>query len=83
VPDTAERWLDWPALEPLIRAHQALIAGDIARDGRTLHQTEAFVAGVFGTPGAVPAVTILRGVAEARRAYRLNHPDVRDAGRLR
>jgi hypothetical protein len=65
VRDIAEKWLDWKKLEPIVRARQALIAGDVKIDGRKLYSTEAFTADVSDGENS------LRAFVEKRRAYLL------------
>jgi hypothetical protein len=61
VRDIAQRWLDWPTLEPMATRYQALIAADVKTDTRKLDSFEAFQSGLAG----------LRSFIEARRAYLL------------
>jgi hypothetical protein len=59
VRDIAEKWLDWPTIEPLARKYHALIAADVKADTRKLDTSEAFEAGVAR----------LRDFVERRQAY--------------
>jgi len=79
VGDIAEKWLDWQRLGPMVERYQKLIAADVARDTRKLDTTEAFTTGVHGDGQAAPAASTLKGFADQRRAFLLNHPEVKRA----
>lgn len=79
VGDIAEKWLDWSRLGPVVERYQKLIAADVASDTRKLDTTEAFTAGVYGDGQSAPAGTTIKGFADQRRAFLLNHPDVKGA----
>jgi hypothetical protein len=85
VRDIAETWLDWNRLGPLAQQYQAVIAADVKRDTRKLDSTASFTEGVAAAAiespgrmgvGAAPAMS-LKTFAEKRRAYLLDHPEVR------
>jgi hypothetical protein len=63
VREIAERWLDWPTLEPLVAQYQALIAADLKADTRKLDTAEDFHTGIAG----------LRRFVEQRRAFLLSY----------
>jgi hypothetical protein len=78
----AEQWLDWTKLGPLAEWGQALIADDVKRDTRKLDSFEAFQNGLAGgndSPGGRgPRRSIsLKAFVEQRRAYLLNHAEVK------
>lgn len=94
VRDIAEKWLDWARLGPLARRYHELIAEDVKADTRKLFSTEAFLRSLEGGGGAAEASDpetgpsrfgpgrekiSLREFAEKRRAYLLNHPEVKAA----
>jgi hypothetical protein len=94
VRDIAEKWLDWGRLGPLARRYHELIAEDVKADTRKLFSTEAFLRSLEGggggpeASGSEPAPPRfgpgrekipLREFAEKRRAYLLNHPEVKAA----
>ena len=82
VRDIAERWLDWAALGPLTLQWQALIAEDVERDTRKLDTFAAFESGVTNS-ATTPAFrgprqpVSLKAFAEQRRAYLLEHAEVK------
>jgi hypothetical protein len=78
----AEVWLDWRKLGPLATQYQALIADAVKADTRKLASFEAFQKGVAGDDGqdgfrGRGRGLSLRSFAEQRRAYLLNHPEVK------
>lgn len=82
VRDIAERWLDWNQLGPVARQYHALIAEKVKKDTRKLDSYEAFVAGLEGglaSEGGRPGggKISLKNFAEQRRAYLLDHPEVK------
>jgi hypothetical protein len=91
----AEDWLDWKKVGPLAEKYQALIAADVKVDTRKLDSLEAFTKGVAGTNappaesaepgrrGPERAVISLKSFVDQRRAYLLNHSDVKKASVLR
>lgn len=83
VRDIADRWLDWKTLGPIAQGYHDLIAEDVRKDTRKLDTTEAFErslaqdvdgGGFGGGPGRTPG---LKNFADARRAYLLNHPEIK------
>ena len=86
VRDVAEKWLDWNRLGPLAEQYHALIAEDVQADTRKLDSTEAFLKGLAGEAqgeGGVSAgrqTSSLKTFAEKRRAFLLNHSEVKKAG---
>jgi hypothetical protein len=85
VRDIAEKWLAWDRLGKLAEEYQKLIADDVAEDTRKIYSTQAFVSGIasvssagqgFRGPGGPPAAS-LKQFADGRRAYLLNHPEVK------
>jgi hypothetical protein len=82
----AEKWLDWDKLGPLARRYHALIAADVKADTRKLQSYEPFTQGLEGDvrTGAQPEgfrgprqTMSLKSFVEQRRAFLLNHPDIR------
>ncbi len=61
VRQVATKWLDWGTIGPIVQRHQALIAGDVKTDTRSLSTYEAFEAGV----------ETLKTFADRRRAFLL------------
>lgn len=85
VRDIATTWLDWNKLGPLAKQYQDLIAEEVKNDTRKLYPFDAFKRGVTedteeaGFRGPQRVIS-LKGFAEQRRAYLLNHPAVKQAG---
>ncbi len=84
VREIAEKWLDWEKLGPKVQAYQTLLAAEVKADTRKLDSTEAFFAGatndvvkVEGLRGP-PSISLKR-FAEQRRAFLLNHSQVKVA----
>ena len=83
----AEQWLDWSKLEPLARQYQAVIAEELKTDTRKLNSVEAFARGVTedieeeGFRGPRRSIS-LKSFVEQRRAFLLNHPEVKKAESL-
>jgi len=75
VRDIAESWLDWEKTGPLVRRFRALIEEDVKADTRKLDSTQAFEEGIEG------GARSLRSFFERRRAFLLEHPEVRKAPR--
>jgi spore coat protein CotH len=81
----AEKWLDWKRVGPLAAQYQSVIANDVQADTRKLYPLEAFTKGVTedveeeGMRGPRRSIS-LKSFIEQRRAFLLNHPDVRAAG---
>jgi len=84
VRDIATKWLDWNKLGPLARQYQALIANDVKADVHKLATFEAFTRGVAedlderSFRGPRRSIS-LKKFAEQRRAFLLNHPQVKEA----
>jgi hypothetical protein len=80
----AENWLDWNKLGPLAERCQALIAADVKTDTRKLSGFQAFTKGVAedveeqGFRGPRRSIS-LKSFVEQRRAYLLDHPEVKKA----
>jgi hypothetical protein len=85
VKDVAEKWLDWERLGPIAKQHQAIIAEEVRLDTRKLDSTEAFEKSLEGAPKPDEGQRerrrgiALKAFAEQRRAYLLNHPEVKGA----
>jgi len=84
VREMTEEWLDWQKINPLAEKYQALIAADVKTDGRKLDSFEAFTKGVTEDAGEQAErgprrAMSLKSFVEQRRAYLLNHPEVRNA----
>ncbi|MBN2506578.1 MAG: CotH kinase family protein [Verrucomicrobia bacterium] len=76
---SAEKWLDWNRLGPVVAQYRAVIAEDVKTDTRKLYSTEAFFQGVADDPPAAGAARFgrgqpmsLRAFADRRRAYLLS-----------
>jgi hypothetical protein len=82
----ADDWLDWKKLGPVAERFHALIADEVKADTRKLSSFDAFKKGLTddteqeGFRGPERALS-LKNFAEQRRAYLLNHPEVRQAGK--
>jgi len=87
VREIAEQWLDWNKLGPIVQQYQSLLATEVKADTRKLDSTEAFFSSatnaVSATPQAFrgPPQISLKSFAEQRRAFLLNHPEVKAAKR--
>src|SRR5688572_8760629 len=66
VRDIADKWMDWNALLPTLKAGHSLIAADVKTDTRKLYDYTGFLAGV------APEGNPLKAFFDARRAYLLN-----------
>jgi hypothetical protein len=80
----AEKWLDWNKLGPLARQYHDLIAEDVKADTRKLYSTDEFLKSLGGESGREGAGSSaqtgsLRNFAEKRRAFLLNHAEVKKA----
>ncbi len=81
----AEKSLDWAALGPVALRYQSLIAEDVKADTRKLDSFEAFTKGLTedteeqGFRGPQRVIGI-KNFVEQRRAYLLNHPEVKKVG---
>jgi spore coat protein CotH len=86
VRDMADKWLDWNRLGPIATQYHELIAADVKADTRKLDSTEEFETSLTGggTAGRQPAggrSAGLKGFADQRRAYLLNHTEVKQAAK--
>jgi hypothetical protein len=81
VREIAEKWLDWSRLGPIAQGYHSLIAEDVKADTRKLGSTEAFLKSLDGgaEEGASREKISFRRFAEQRRAFLLNHPEVKAA----
>lgn len=80
----SEQWLDWSMLRPLVAQYRMLIEREVEGDTRKLSTTEAFREGLgldapapqaeAGGPRRLPN---LRTFVEQRRAFLLNHAEIR------
>jgi hypothetical protein len=66
VAEIAETWLDWRRLGPMVDAYVARVESEVAADTRKHFATEAFRAGIYGTPDGLPDARA-RGVASKAR----------------
>jgi hypothetical protein len=86
VRDIAVTWLNWNKVAPFVQQCQELIQDDVKADTRKIYSTEAFLNGIGAdnkpeaAGGGDRQSATLRGFIEKRRAYLLNHPEVRKAG---
>ncbi|MBI5388184.1 MAG: CotH kinase family protein [Verrucomicrobia bacterium] len=86
VREIAETQLDWNKLSPRVQQYQALIADAVKADTRKLSSFEAFEKGVAADPPAEslrgPGREIsLKSFADRRRAYLLNHAEIKKLAR--
>jgi hypothetical protein len=85
----AEQWLDWKKLSPVVAQYRSLIEREVAADTRKLTPLSAFQAGISGeaqAPGAgapPPRVPSLKSFVEGRRAFLLNHAEIRKVAAAR
>ena len=85
VREIAEAWLDWNKLGPVVQQYQSLIAAEVKADTRKLDSTEAFFTSATNVAAATPQAfrgppqISLKSFAEQRRAFLLNHPEVKAA----
>ena len=87
----AEEWLDWNKLGPLATSMQALLADDVQKDTRKLDSLAEFqngVSGIIQAPaqgrgGPGGATVSLKTFAEKRRAFLLNHAEVKKLAEVR
>jgi hypothetical protein len=87
VRDVAENWLDWAKLGPLATQYHELIAEDVKADTRKLESLEEFDEGLDGAasdstlqsglPGPGNMAVSLKDFAQKRRAYLLNHAEIK------
>jgi hypothetical protein len=85
----AEQWLDWAKLGPIVTQYRALIESEIQADTRKVTTLAAFqksTADAAPTEGekdaktsgkSLPGRLSLRAFADQRRAYLLNHNEIR------
>lgn len=72
--------LDWAKLGPVVSRARALVADDVRQETRKLDSFEAFERATADGPVAGGGRGMsLRAFADARRAFLLNHPQVKDA----
>ncbi|WP_414660014.1 CotH kinase family protein [Horticoccus sp. 23ND18S-11] len=74
VREMAETWLDWKKLGPIAREFHDLIDADVKRDTRKLESYAAFSESLVGSPRS------LQSFADQRRAFLLNHPEIKKLG---
>lgn len=78
VKDIAENWLDWKKLGPIVEKYRELIAADVRTDTHKHFSTAEFTTSVYGKgDGSPPSASTLKGFCEQRRAFILNHPDIK------
>lgn len=65
VHDIADKWLDWKALEPLIKQYQSVIAEEVKVDTRKIYSYDAFLGALSNSPGS------LKSFIDRRRAFLL------------
>jgi spore coat protein CotH len=75
VRDMAEKWLDWKTLGPIVARYHALLEEDVKADVRKLDSTEEFSRSVPSGDGTESGT--LKTFADKRRAYLLNHPEIK------
>ncbi|HYE19538.1 MAG TPA: CotH kinase family protein, partial [Tepidisphaeraceae bacterium] len=81
VKEMAEKGLDWAKLEPVVKQYVGLIEKEVESDTRKLSSTAAFKGGVFkDAAGGGPDGASLEAFIEQRRAYLLNHPEIKKLG---
>ncbi|MCS7046404.1 MAG: hypothetical protein NZO58_08620, partial [Gemmataceae bacterium] len=80
----AEKDLDWRRLGPIVAGYRALIEKEIELDTRKLSSLAEFRAAVADSAGPDQAPppfakggVSLKAFADGRRAYLLNHPEIR------
>lgn len=76
----AHDWLDWQTLGPVVEEYRATIDEHVKADTKKLSSYEAFRA---ATASGASGPKTIRGFAEQRRGFLLNHKDIKalDAGR--
>ena len=65
VRDIATKWLDWNALQPMLKSAHDLIAAEVRLDTRKLYETPGFEAGIAATSNP------LKNFLDQRRAFLL------------
>ncbi len=79
----ADNWLDWNKLGPIAAQYHALIADELKADTKKLDTFEEFQSSLDGASETAGATTrSLKAFAEQRRAYLLNHAEVKAASPL-
>lgn len=73
----AENWLDWNKLGPIAEQYHALIADEIKTDTKKSFTFEEFQAALVGD--SREARSSLKSFADQRRAFLLNHAEVKKA----
>jgi len=82
VKDIAENWLDWKKLGPIVDKYRALIIADVETDTHKHYSTAEFNAGIYGKGDGTPAAaTTIKGFCEQRRAFLLDHPEIKKLSR--
>jgi hypothetical protein len=71
VRELADQWLDWSRLGPIAQRYHDLIDAEVKRDTRKLDSYEDFRASLEESPRS------LKAFADQRRAYLLDHPEIR------
>jgi hypothetical protein len=79
----AEKWLDWNTLQPMVETYVSLIDAEVKADTKKLTSYDAFRQAVSFEPvpvgdGGIRTRLSLRSFAEQRRAFLLNHPEIKD-----
>lgn len=80
--ELADQSLDWKSLGPVVAQFRSLIKDELRADTRKLESFEAFervTADEAGNEGGHGREMPLRAFADGRRAYLLNHSDVKKA----
>ncbi|MBS0201772.1 MAG: CotH kinase family protein [Planctomycetes bacterium] len=77
----ADEWLDWKKLQPVVDQYVSLIDAEIKADTKKLSSYEAFLQTVSAesqpsTGGGRPQMS-LRAFADQRRAFLMNHPEIK------
>lgn len=75
--DIASHWLDWQKLGPIAERYHKLIDAEVKKDTRKLESYEEFEASVSGQLEG--RRISLKDFADLRRAYLLNHAEIKQA----
>ncbi|MCX8108360.1 MAG: CotH kinase family protein, partial [Verrucomicrobiae bacterium] len=81
VRDMAEKWLDWNRLGALAKKYHDLIAEDVRLDTKKLDSYEAFQSSILdetSSSGGSPRVGSLKTFVDQRRAFLLNHDQIKN-----
>ncbi len=81
----AENWLDWNKLGPIANRYHALIAEEVKADTKKLDSFEEFEGSLADASAASAGQgrsSSLKAFADQRRAYLLNHAEVKAAAAL-